>query len=70
MMRKVRFAIGAIAAILLLSFIIQNHANVPVRFWPFLQVQAPLWLIMAAMAGLGVLAFHFFQAFKKTKKSE
>jgi uncharacterized integral membrane protein len=67
MMRKVRFALGAIAAILLISFIFQNHANVPVKFWPFLQVQAPLWLIMAGCAGLGVLAFYFFQAFKKSK---
>jgi uncharacterized integral membrane protein len=70
MMRKLRFAIAAIAALLLLSFIFQNHANVPVKFWPFLQVQAPLWLIMAACAGLGVLAFHFFQAFKRSKKTE
>lgn len=70
MMRKVRIALAALFALLLLSFIIQNHANVPVKFWPFLQVQAPLWLIMAGCAGLGILAFHFFRAFQKTKKSD
>ena len=70
MMRKVRFALGALAAILLLSFVIQNFSNVPVRFWPFLTVDAPLWIIVAGSAALGIVAFHFFQAFKKSKKKE
>lgn len=67
MIQKVRIAIGAVAALLLLSFIIQNFGRVPVKFWPFLEVSAPLWIIVAGSAALGVLAFYFFLAIRKSK---
>ena len=69
-MRNLRIALFALFAILLLSFIFQNRSDVPFRYWPFLNVQAPLWLIIIVSAGLGVLVFHFFKAWQKTKKKE
>jgi uncharacterized integral membrane protein len=70
MMQKLRIALGALFAILLLSFIIQNRFDVTFRYWPFINISAPLWLIVVGSAGFGVLAFHFFQAFRKSKKKE
>jgi uncharacterized integral membrane protein len=68
-MRNLRIALAALFALLLLSFIVQNHDSVIIEYWPFIKrVEAPVWIVMAASAGLGVLAFHFFQAFRKSKK--
>lgn len=71
MMQKLRIALGAIIALILLSFIIGNSESVIVDFWPTdYGVRAPLWLVIIGSAGLGILAFYFFQAFKKSKKKE
>jgi uncharacterized integral membrane protein len=65
--QKIRIALGAIGLILLASFVIQNFSNVSINFWPFLTFNAPLWIIVLASAGVGVLSFHFIQAYRKSK---
>ena len=69
MMQKLRIALGAIAALILLSFIIGNSETVDVDFWPTdYGIKAPLWLVIVGSALLGIGAFYFFQAFKKSKQ--
>jgi len=69
MMQKLRIALGAIAALLLLSFIVQNFHTTKVNYWPFGKLEdIRVCFLMAGSAGLGVLAFYFFQAFRKSKK--
>lgn len=70
MMQKLRIALGAIAAILIVSFIAQNFGSIPVKYWPFGQIVAPVWFVVASSAALGILAFYFFQAFKKSKQKQ
>ena len=69
-MRNLRIALAALFALLLISFIVQNHSKVIIKYWPLIdRVEAPIWIAIAASAGLGILAFHFFQAFRQSKKS-
>ncbi len=70
MMQKLRIALGALSAILLVSFIIQNFGSISIKYWPFGQIVAPAWIVIAASAGFGILAFYFFQAFKKSKQKQ
>lgn len=67
MMQKVRIALGALFAILILSFIVQNFGSIPVKYWPLGRLDAPVWFVVAGSAALGILAFYFFQAFRKSK---
>ena len=67
MIQKIRIALGVVGLVLLTSFVIQNFSNVSIRYWPFLTFNAPLWIIVLASAGVGVLSFHFFQAYRKSK---
>jgi uncharacterized integral membrane protein len=67
MMQKIRIALGAVGLVLLASFVIQNFGTVAVNYWPFLTFYAPLWIIVLASAGIGVLSFHFIQAYRKSK---
>lgn len=67
MMQKLRIVLGTIAAILIVSFIAQNFGSIPVKYWPFGQLTAPVWFVVAGSAALGILAFYFFQAFRKSK---
>ena len=68
MMQKLRIALGAIAALLLVSFIVQNFNSISIRYWPFGRIDAPVWIVVAGSAAMGILAFYFFQAFRKSKK--
>ena len=70
MMQKLRIALGAIAAILLVSFIGQNFYSVSINYWPFGRLDAPVWIVVAGSAALGILAFYFFQAFRKSKPKQ
>jgi len=67
MIQKVRIALGAVGLVLLASFVIQNFGSVPVKYWPFLRIEAPLWIVVLASAALGVLTFYFIQAYRKSK---
>ncbi|HKS16552.1 MAG TPA: hypothetical protein VJU16_04515 [Planctomycetota bacterium] len=67
MMQKLRIVLGTIAAVLLVSFIAQNFGSISIKFWPFGRVDAPVWIVVAGSAGMGILAFYFFQAFRKSK---
>ena len=70
MMQKVRIALGALFAILLLSFIVQNFSSISIKFWPFGRIDAPVWIVVAGSAAMGILAFYFFQAFRKSKPKQ
>ena len=70
-MQKLRIALGALAAILLVSFIVQNSDTVTIKYWPFIKrVEAPAWIVIVLSAALGILAFYFFQAFRKSKPKQ
>ena len=66
-MQKLRIVFGTLAAVLLVSFIVQNFAAIPVKYWPFGRLEAPVWIVVAGSAAMGILAFYFFQAFRKSK---
>lgn len=68
-MRRLRIALAAIFAVLLISFIIQNFDSISIRYWPFGRLDAPVWFVTVASAALGILAFHFYQAFRRSKKN-
>ena len=70
MMRKLRITLGVITALLLVSFIAQNFVTIPVKYWPFGRIEAPVWIVIAGSAILGALAFYFFRAFQKSKKPQ
>ena len=70
MMRKLRITFGVISALLLVSFIVQNFGSIPVKYWPFGKLEAPVWIVIAGSAALGALAFYFFKAIQKSKKPE
>ena len=67
MLQKIRIAVGVVGTVLLASFVIQNFGSVPIKYWPFLRIDAPLWIVVLASAGIGVLSFHFFQAYRRSK---
>jgi uncharacterized integral membrane protein len=70
MMQKLRITLGVITALLLVSFIVQNFGSIHIKYWPFGKLEAPVWIVIAGSAALGALAFYFFRAFQKSKKSE
>ncbi|HEU4339749.1 MAG TPA: hypothetical protein VFS19_06745 [Planctomycetota bacterium] len=69
-MQKLRVALGAIAALLLVSFIAQNFSSISINYWPFGRIDAPVWIVVAGSAAMGILAFYFFQAFRKSKNKQ
>jgi uncharacterized integral membrane protein len=66
-MRNVRILLSILFAILLLSFIVQNFGSISIKYWPFGRLDAPVWIVVAGSAAFGILAFYFFQAFRKSK---
>ena len=68
MIQKVRITLLVVALLLLLSFIVLNWREAPVRFWGVGVVNFPVAFVVIGSAAMGALAMYFFEAYRRSKK--